>query len=604
MNNSEHKRGIPKDILDHIKSFVQDAEEDDIFQYVKRFKSISQGFRLESKNVPAFRKKIISRISPKRVDFNLGMFYPPGSLHQVISRFSEETIDILFLSFIVVAGETKFLSTILLDHRKDVRIKVMDFLVDRSNIKLPRRDEAENLIMEYLLPSEEILELFDRYREQLDREETEKDTHDSKVDKKEVAELKKELSHLKGLNRDLSNTQKSTEKTVEKLESRIEKSQQEKSDLKKRIKSENAKKNAAIEERDTLIEQKTDLENTFEEKLRSEIKAHRNSRINRWLAECEVIEKEVERQDRDPDPLIVEAEDVLRQQSERDRNMGNRRILHDRIKSLHEMADRIQIARTEALSPHEKLGLVENRIHEEIKHLSGMLGIEEEGDNKFIQQICARINEVDIEDLNNIKKTLDALNDQGILKIEQLITAYRCYSLRMTKEYAAFKIKEKAHKFITDDPLELLWYCLDGGDSLLLLLDGYNIIGRLENVFENWSVDYEAGKFARKDLTHRINAYRLKSPNLEISLFFDSPNPEEKVVREGFKIIYSGGGTGKNRADDSIVQCLKSPEIQSRSKNRILVTDDKELRQRAENEGAKCVPVAQFAELLGELASN
>ncbi|MFC2156884.1 NYN domain-containing protein [Acidobacteriota bacterium] len=604
MTNSEQKRGIPKDILDEIKSFVQDADEKDIFQYVKRFKSISQGFRLESKNVPAFRKKIISRITPKRVEFNLGMFCPPGSLHQVISRFSIETIDVLFPSLIVVAGEAKFLSSILLDHRKDVRTKALEFLEDRSKIKLPERDDAEKLIMEYLLPSEETLELFDRYREQLDREETEKGSHDPKVDKKEVADLKKELSHHKGLNRDLIFSQKSADKTIEKLESRIEKLQQKEGDLKKRIESENAKKNAAIEERDTLIEQKVDLENTFKEKLHREIKAYQNSRINRWLAECEVIEKEVEGQDPDPDPLIVEAEDALQRQSERDRNMGNRRILHNRIKSLREMVTRIQIARTEALSPHEKLGQVENRIHEEIKHLSGMLGLEDEGNNEFIQHICARINEVEIEDLNNIKKTLDALNDQGILKVEQLITAYKCYTRRMTKEYAAFKVKEKEHQFITDDPLELLWYCLEGGDSLLLLLDGYNIIGRLENVFEKWSADYEAGKFARKDLTHRINANTLKSPNLEITLFFDSPHPEEKVVRQGFKIIFSGGGTGKNRADDKIVQYLKSPEIQDTQKNRILVTDDRELRQRAEHEGAKCVPVAQFAELLGELASN
>jgi DNA repair exonuclease SbcCD ATPase subunit len=598
MNNSEQKMDIPEDILEEIKNLVEDAEDDDILEYANRNKSISKGFRLEHNNVPTFRKKIISSISPHKIDHNLGILGSPGSLFQTISNFSLNTIDRLFTSFIVVMG-AKFLSTLLLDPREEIRAKVWDYLDESSKIELPEREIAEQILLEHLIPSENTLQLFEAYRIQSDEETSDQKAkqQDCEQYQKEIAELTKKLSHHNHLISDSSKQIKKAERKITKLKDQIEKQQQKEQRLLKRIESESEKMNEALADQAKLQDQHNLLKKQFDEKLRKEIEASMKSRFNRWLTECEAVEKDVERQDKEMDPLMAEAEVALQRQRERDRHTGNRLRLHNRVKELQEVSRNIKIARAEALNPHEELRTIKNKVDAEINRISELLGLENKEDDELIAEMCARINEAELSVLNSMKNTLDAINDLGIYSIEQLIPVYKCYTRRMSTEYAAFTTKDERVKSISNDPMEWLWRCLQGSDdSLILILDGYNIIGRLESIFKEWSKDYEAVKDAREDLISRIEG--LEGQNLEIVLFFDSPSPDKKVVRKGFKIIYSGGGEGKNRADEKIVDYLKSLKMQNQIKTRVLVTDDRELRQKAQKEGAKFIPVPQFAELL------
>ena len=133
--------------------------------------------------------------------------------------------------------------------------------------------------------------------------------------------------------------------------------------------------------------------------------------------------------------------------------------------------------------------------------------------------------------------------------------------------------------------------------SLILLLDGHNIIGKLPRVFEQGLSSRQSGKYAREKLKNRIDI-ATRNTQIEVILFFDSPEFSEDIMRKGFKVVYSGGGTKKDRADEKILNHLKAIQNKSGQTQKILVTDDRDLRAEALKAEAKYVHVDQFADLV------
>jgi hypothetical protein len=69
-------------------------------------------------------------------------------------------------------------------------------------------------------------------------------------------------------------------------------------------------------------------------------------------------------------------------------------------------------------------------------------------------------------------------------------------------------------------------------------------------------------------------------PLVEIDVWFDGPIEENWTVTKGLRVWFSGG-TGKNRADERILESLKALEYQGASTVSMVVSDDGDLLVKA-----------------------
>jgi hypothetical protein len=84
-------------------------------------------------------------------------------------------------------------------------------------------------------------------------------------------------------------------------------------------------------------------------------------------------------------------------------------------------------------------------------------------------------------------------------------------------------------------------------------------------------------------------------------VFFDAPTPGRHQHAGNVWEIYSGGGQAEHRADAAIAGYLEYCCQTMSAMPRLLVTDDRGLRARAVELGARFMPVPQFGAFLEEI---
>ena len=600
MTDTEEQAIVPQEIIEELHKIVNKADARSVLLYAEINKAISKGFRLDLKNVPIFRKKIKANILPHQVDPDLIFLAPPESLPQILETFSLITIEDLFSSFIVFFGESKILAAMLLDERVEVRSMVWAYLQDKSKLQIPEEKEAEQRLIGYIFPLEkEIRKWLKKIIDKQEETDTDKDQEEISEESPALAEENKKLKNeIENLKKSKENEQKKSKRKITALKENIKDLQKIEAELKTKIEKEIVKKQSAIHNEKKAQEEKNALQDDIERKIKNSVEAKLNTRLNFWLKECETLDREVKKMESSHNNIISEAEHLLQKQAERDKHLGNIIKIKERIKHLQELSNKVKTARKEAVNPLEDLKGIEDKLVSEIDLLYKKLGQEQAKDNEFVEKICARINVAKREELGPLKQTLNDLCDQGIMRFENLKKAYTCYSKRMSIEYASLKNKAKKRDFLITDPLELLNYCIEAKDTpLILLLDGHNIIGKLPHVFEHGLSSRQSGKYAREKLKNRIDI-ATRNTQIEVLLFFDSPEYSKDIIRKDFKVVYSGGGEKEQRADKKILNHLRSIQNKSGQTQKILVTDDRDLRAEALKAEAKYVHVDQFADLI------
>jgi len=600
MNDTEEQAIVPQEIIKELHEIVNKADARSVLLYAEINKAISKGFRLDLKNVPTFRKIIKASIQPHYVDPDLIFLAPPESLPQILETFSLITIDDLLSSFIVFFGESKILAAMLLDERVEVRSMVWIYLQDKSKLQIPAEKEAEQRLIGYLFPLEkEIHRWLTKIIDNHEKPDTEKDEEEIIEEFPVLAEENKKLKNeIEKLIKSKEHEQKKSKKDINILKEKIKDLQEKEEKLKAEIEKEIVKKQTASHAAEKAQEEKNALIDNIERKIKDRVEEKLNTRFNLWLKECETLDKEVKKLESSHNNIIAEAEHLLQKQAERDKHMGNIIKIKERIKRLQELLNKVKTARTEAVNPLADLKGIEDKLLSEIELMYKKLGQEDAKSDEFVNKICARINDAKREELGPLKQTLNDLCDQGIMRFENLKKAYTCFSKRMSIEYASLKNDAKKRDFLITDPLELLNYCIEAKDTpLILLLDGHNIIGKLPHVFEHGLSSRQSGKYAREKLKNRIEI-ATRNTQIEVLLFFDSPEYSKDIIRKDFKVVYSGGGKKEQRADKKILSHLKTIQHKSIKTQRILVTDDRDLRAEALKADAKYVHVDQFADLV------
>lgn len=121
------------------------------------------------------------------------------------------------------------------------------------------------------------------------------------------------------------------------------------------------------------------------------------------------------------------------------------------------------------------------------------------------------------------------------------------------------------------------------------VLDGYNILMRLPELFKRSSVSFEA---SREGLVNFLSRYRPQgSVKNRVTVVFDGYAALKlnwgRLRQEGVEIIFSEEAS----ADDRIVSFLKQG---SHPKEIVVVTDDRELSLRVQDLEAKVLSIKEF----------
>jgi len=111
-----------------------------------------------------------------------------------------------------------------------------------------------------------------------------------------------------------------------------------------------------------------------------------------------------------------------------------------------------------------------------------------------------------------------------------------------------------------------------------IVIDGYNLLYRLDGVFGDCFEEGYPRQRARSALIERLTLLSRRFMQLQIDLWFDSRTATQEAITNRLRVHYSGG-KGKNRADDQMIRMLR--EISTESTALLfVVSDDINLRGR------------------------
>lgn len=146
-------------------------------------------------------------------------------------------------------------------------------------------------------------------------------------------------------------------------------------------------------------------------------------------------------------------------------------------------------------------------------------------------------------------------------------------------------------------PLSQLHKVFIRDEPIRLLIDGHNVLFRLDDIFGRTFKNGAPGASARNELIERVARLCANKNNVEVHLHFDGPNGKVRTVSEQVRVTYSGG-EGEHRADKAILQDLRFHRGAGSAIPCYLVTDDRGLSGEAEQDGVIVVRADEFAVLL------
>ncbi len=325
------------------------------------------------------------------------------------------------------------------------------------------------------------------------------------------------------------------------------------------------------------------------------VRAQTSAEIRKWLADAMELESFKLQQTGPQADLLARAERALELQSRQDRHTGNRLELEGRLNHLRDVRQQLSVAARTALSPLPELKTVLADLESEIATIEQKLPGQETTDD-FTERLLRQINHApDSEALRTMGDLLESLARHELTRPADQRLLYQTLQRRLsilTDRSAPPEVPDRARHWS-------LGSVLRQNRPALVLVDGYNVLFRLPEIFE---VDFEAGRpggNARQHLISLVQKLAGNRPKVQVNVCFDGPITESLPVSPNVRVEFSGGA-GKNRADEVIAGHLKFADHQPRERSIFVVSDDTAVRQSALQHRAHYVPVDLFAALLAE----
>ncbi len=582
-------------LMDALQSLVDNETDNRVVDYVKHAdKKLAQGFSLKPQNAPKFRERIKQKIAASSEI--------KGSLHALLQQnrklrypapLSLDFLNLHLPAILHLYGREKMLVSLLLDERKELNDIAIDAIANSlpaatddaviEAYKSATRSLAEGLLQdlhEDFVPEEKTAGTDDKALRAAETKAAALEEQKAKLERK----LEESVATSKEMKAKLNVAEPAAAK-VPCLEADLETAKAEISALKAQLKRTEAE----------LAEIRDDQEQAVLSLVRKELEAY----SKKWVAGPEEFEaacRETARLTGDAD-VIARAREVMARQREIDRQSGNRGKLLERLKALQStMAEAMNLA-SDAITPLPALAAIIEDLEREAKSISAKLGLDARATDPVALAQTRMALADDPEALQRIKQWLDLMDEMELAGPAAMQKLYAAYHARVSLLYDTRQMVTINRATAPRNPLWHLQQGLADNEAMMLLLDGYNVILTLPDIFGVLDPDKSPGEAVRSMLTDQLQRIGSHSPACEISVYFDGPVAGARTISPRVKVIFSGG-TGDHRADRAIIDDLEHLCRERSAVPRILVTSDRELGASAVELGAQVVRVNEFAEFL------
>lgn len=137
---------------------------------------------------------------------------------------------------------------------------------------------------------------------------------------------------------------------------------------------------------------------------------------------------------------------------------------------------------------------------------------------------------------------------------------------------------------------------LQEGQPAGILIDGHNLLYRLDDVFGIYFEHGHPRKSARNELILRLTDCTRDMPQVQIDLWFDSNTSAHDTINDQLRVHYSGG-KGRNRTDRQLANMLRS-SLPDAGLLFFVVSDDFGLRRQCTKLDARILACRDIAEWL------
>lgn len=584
------QKPLPPAILQALQDSVDQMPPRLLLDYARNKPDLMKGLSPRPDSAPILRKRLKALLVARRQPDPeaLELLRESGLFGQFVVVLSEKAIAHGFLNFCAFLGEPAFLAGLLLDPRDSVRALAWNHLK-----AFPEATGARDIPPETARASLEsdfgpFLGRLAELKAPLPAR-----SGDKPPDPAELVELREKLRRFEEQAR---RETRAEEKERNLLSREREQHRLKAEELENRIREQRAK-TAEAEARAKAAEQSlVDAQDDLHRRLREGVAAELSAETRRWLLPLRAMETAA-RSHKPIANLLGDVRETLKQQAERDRAMGTRQELHKRLETLRQAREEIREALKHALNRHPRLGELAEALDREIESLAALLG-EPAPAGSSENALLARVNlaqsipelEAVRTFLNGDAKTFNLFAPGFTRELDQRIADKRNQLLQGL-------IPPDAASPSAAVPSDRLRHALAlPALRVLLFVDGHNLLLSRPDLFEPKPEHGQPGARVREALANRLAALLADTRDCDIRLYFDGPERSETDRTPSLKVIYSGGGTDDQRADNAIVQDLDF--YAPRYEGCYVVTDDAELLARAERPGVHGRTLNQLAAVL------
>ena len=337
-----------------------------------------------------------------------------------------------------------------------------------------------------------------------------------------------------------------------------------------------------------LEKQRLETGKTIGERVQSELAALER----RWLSSA--MELDSVTADQSAVDLLSAVDSALEKQKIVDRHSGNRIELQKRLLLLRTAARQVEDTCQNAIHPVPELAGLGRQLVAEINRLEARLGVGPAADG-FLERMLQQINQCpDHQTLHDCSDLADRLVERGLVVESQIARIMAAQQRRHDILAAQNKNQESPTHWLS------LGTILHRNLDCRLLLDGHNLLFNHDHL-RSYLDNGKPGAKARSRLIELIRSLSNGRTKLHVRIVFDGP--EESLVNAGpnLQVMFSGGGSADQRADDKIVHVLKQESHQNLLHHTFVITDDRTLQARIRQFHANYMPIAAFDLLLRNL---
>ncbi|MCF8168796.1 MAG: hypothetical protein K9J77_09320, partial [Rhodoferax sp.] len=246
--------------------------------------------------------------------------------------------------------------------------------------------------------------------------------------------------------------------------------------------------------------------------------------------------------------LAQEVHDLLQRQAAADQKYGLRSVWEARLVQYQNLLERLQVAARESLCPLAELSAYRERLEQRIREILKILqqsSTTPQRARTLPVGLLERLQRADtLEKLAQVRSSLVAVEASGFLEPQDLEAAHTLLNDHVSRVYFRTTLGARSDGATTNWsglPLHYLQRQLAHGQHCSLVVDGYNVIFKLPDLFGGHFETADPGAASRALLVQHLTKLAKSYPHLSVELWFDSSTAQDQTLLDNFRLHYSGG---------------------------------------------------------------